>query len=246
MVAGGGGQRPGSDTLPSPIVRPLAGPWSGGRAAGPPGPRGRRQGGGRRGEAEVPGQDGWRAWVQPCRRAGAPAPLGGAGRGLLTLGRATYLHPAGPGAKCPLPPLPHPGASALTGPASQRPSESRRVPNPSLQRPFSTPAPRSGRKSVLPGFRHLSLPGGRGRSCSLLSPASAGPRPEGHPSYPSGFPGSPLPQSPPNEGTPLIRPRLCWGCPNKNVEFLLFSPLNPVSDSVSRPGLKWKEGKRNF
>lgn len=118
--------------------------WSlGGRGAGPPEPGGRRQGGGRRREAEVPGQDGWRAWVQPCRRAGAPAPLGGVGRGLLTLGRATYLHPAGPGAKCPLPPLPHPGASALTGPASQRPSESSRVPDPSLQRSFSTPAPHS-------------------------------------------------------------------------------------------------------
>lgn len=45
-----------------------------------------------------------------------------------------------PNAPCRPSPTPE---SELTGPASQRPSGSSRVPDPSLQRPFSTPAPHS-------------------------------------------------------------------------------------------------------
>lgn len=104
------------------------------------------------------------------------------------------------------------------------------------------PAP-SGPQAISPGFRRLTLAGGRGRSCWLISrllhPARAL---RGHLFDPSGFPWSYPYPLPPNGGTPSSG-QAVQGCPNKNFFFYPPSPFFPLpSNSFSRPGVKRRKG----
>lgn len=199
------------------------------------------------GEADVPRRDGGGLGPAVHADLGRQVP-GRCGWGPPWLpflpGQGHLPPPRGPGRQMPplSPPPPHRGAKALTGPASRRPPGSGLAPDPRLLRPFpaSAPHPQVRRRFPRVFATSVFLAGAGDRARCYLPPPPQGPRPEGHPSNPSGFPGSPPTYSRQMEGPPSSG-QAPLGPPNKNVQFLLF-PFYPMTQSQ---GLESKREEKN-
>lgn len=156
-------------------------------------------------------------------------------------GRSTSPYTPGMGAKCPSPPPPHPGALTLQGSLASGPQGPARCLTPTLCTPF-TYLSRTLRSEVsFPCFSPAqSCWRAREIRLALISRLLHKARAlRGHPSDPTGFPGSSPHPLPPNGGTPLIG--LVSVGTSKQKRSVLFFALYSVTQSQ---GLESEGGKK--